>query len=354
MGAASTPRPIAAGVAMSTTSRRAQSRVSENDSGDAAACWRDRCGRMTVARAIPNTPRGNSTIRSEKYSHDTLPVTRNDAIIVSTSRLIWETETPNTAGMINEITRVTPSWARRRRGRTIIPSAARNGNWNANWTIPPAEHAPRERDDRDVEHRCEPQRGADQADVEQYRREGRNRESAAGVENASCEGDERDEEQVRKGDTHHLDGERVLHGVGQKPGGEYGDEYRRCDNAGDSDDGEHSDQCPRDMRGQIAHFTDIALRAILAQNGHERLGESAFGEQPAQKIRNSERDEKGIGPGTGAERLGDDDIAHESQYARRHRVCADHSRRFEERLVHRIESRPGTMFRMRREGRKWG
>ena len=138
MGAASTPSPTAAGVAISATSRSAQSRVSENAADDAAACWRDRCGRMTVASAIPSTPRGNSTIRSEKYSQDTLPVTRNDAITVSTSRLIWETETPNTAGRISEITRATPSWARRRRGRTSIPSAARKGSWNASWTMPAA------------------------------------------------------------------------------------------------------------------------------------------------------------------------------------------------------------------------
>ena len=59
-------------------------------------------------------------------------------MIVSTSRLIWETETPNTAGRISAITRATPSCARRIRGRTSIPSAARNGNWNASWTIPAA------------------------------------------------------------------------------------------------------------------------------------------------------------------------------------------------------------------------
>ena len=211
------------------------------------------------------------------------------------------------------------------------------------------EHPPRERDDRDVEHRCKPQRRTDQADVEQNRGEGRDRKSAVSVENASREGDERDEEHVRKRDPHHLDGERVLRGVGQKPGGEYGNECRRREDADDGDGGEHPDQRPRDMRSQIAHFGDVALRAILAQNGHERLGKGAFGEQPAQKVRDSERDEEGIGPGTGAERLGDDDIAHESEDARCQCARADHSRRFEERPAHRIEGRPG-MDRMRRAG----
>ena len=65
-------------------------------------------------------------------------MTRNDAIIVSTRRLIWETETPNTAGRISETTRATPVWARRSRGRTSIPREARNGNWNASWMIPAA------------------------------------------------------------------------------------------------------------------------------------------------------------------------------------------------------------------------
>ena len=58
-------RPTVAAVPTSTTQRSDQSRVREKASGSASACFWERLGRITVASATPNTPSGNSTMRSE-------------------------------------------------------------------------------------------------------------------------------------------------------------------------------------------------------------------------------------------------------------------------------------------------
>ncbi len=63
-------------------------------------------------------------------------MTRNEAIRVSTRRLICCTETPKSAGPMSRAMRATPACARRSRGRTSSPSAARNGSWKRSWAIP--------------------------------------------------------------------------------------------------------------------------------------------------------------------------------------------------------------------------
>ena len=64
-GSAKKMRPKAAGVAMMKTQRKAQSMVLEKALAEAEACFLDKLGKITVASAIPNTPSGNSTSRSE-------------------------------------------------------------------------------------------------------------------------------------------------------------------------------------------------------------------------------------------------------------------------------------------------
>ena len=108
MGPANTARPTAAGAPTINTQRSAQSIMWEKARGSAWPCFSDRLGRITVARAIPNTPSGNSIMRSDKYSQVTLPDTRKDAIRVSNSRLICMTEEPKMPGNINFITLRTP------------------------------------------------------------------------------------------------------------------------------------------------------------------------------------------------------------------------------------------------------
>ena len=65
-----------------------------------------------------------------------LPLTRNEAIRVSSSRFNWVTETPNRAGSMRRPTRRTPSSRGAKVKRGSSPSRSRNGNWNRNWTTP--------------------------------------------------------------------------------------------------------------------------------------------------------------------------------------------------------------------------
>ena len=83
---------------------------------------------MTVARAIPNTPSGNSTNLSEKYSQEILPVSRKEAITVSMSRFTWVTEAANRVGTIKVIILPTPSLSRLNLGSGNNRSFRRNGN----------------------------------------------------------------------------------------------------------------------------------------------------------------------------------------------------------------------------------
>ena len=135
-GAPSSIKPAAAGSATSITQRKAQSRVLLKAALSLPVCSAERLGRMTVASAMPNTPRGNSTSLSEKYSQEILPVSRKEAIAVSTSRLIWLTETANRVGIISVIILPTPSRSRLNLGSGNSLSLSRNGNWNSNCATP--------------------------------------------------------------------------------------------------------------------------------------------------------------------------------------------------------------------------
>ena len=139
-------------------------------------------------------------------------------------------------------------------------------------------------------------------------------------------------------------------GSDRESGGEDRDEDWRCENAADGDGGERAEQRPRDVRSEIAHVADPAPGPVLAQDGDECLGEGAFGEQPAQEVRDAERDEEGIRAGACAERLGDDHVAHESEHARGHRARADHSRRFDKRPAHRSDAGGGALSGSRASG----
>ena len=118
------------------TQRKAQSRVLLKAVLSLPVCSADRLGKITVASAIPNTPRGNSTSLSEKYSQEILPVCRNEAMTVSTSRFTWVTEAANRVGIIRVMILPTPSLSRLNLGSGNNLSLNRNGNWNSSCTRP--------------------------------------------------------------------------------------------------------------------------------------------------------------------------------------------------------------------------
>ena len=64
-GSASSASPVAAGHAITSTRRSAQSSVAEKCSAEEVAWCSASRGRITVPSATPNTPSGNSMSRSE-------------------------------------------------------------------------------------------------------------------------------------------------------------------------------------------------------------------------------------------------------------------------------------------------
>ncbi len=65
-----------------------------------------------------------------------LPVSKNEAIKVSSKMLICATDEPNSAGTMSLKIRRTPSWRRFRRGHGSRSSRRKKGSWNASCTTP--------------------------------------------------------------------------------------------------------------------------------------------------------------------------------------------------------------------------
>ena len=75
-----------------------------------------------------------------------------------------------------------------------------------------------------------------------------------------------------------------------------------------------------------------AARLVFGKHRHEGLGERAFAEDPAQKIRDAERDVKGIrrDPGAGADQTGKNNVPRQAADAGHQGHAACHQGRFKE------------------------
>ena len=140
-GTLSSIRPTAAGTAISRVVRRPQSSAAENPAASVLTWWRESAGRITVPSATPNTPSGSSKKRSAWESQLCEPANRNEAITVSSSRLICATDEPNRVGTISRSTRRTSGCDQPQRGRVSrsIPRSA--GSWNSSCSAPAASTA---------------------------------------------------------------------------------------------------------------------------------------------------------------------------------------------------------------------
>jgi hypothetical protein len=65
-----------------------------------------------------------------------LPVTRNDAISVSSRMLTWATDEPKRPGIIRDRILRTPGWRQPQRGRGARRSRASDGHRQASCTTP--------------------------------------------------------------------------------------------------------------------------------------------------------------------------------------------------------------------------
>jgi hypothetical protein len=148
------------------------------------------------------------------------------------------------------------------------------------------------------------------------------RKAAPGVEDAAGQRDQRHEEDVGEGDAGQLDGQFELAGIG-------GEARRRDRRAAarprcrGGDASRTRKSSAGDMVDQQPGFLVAALVLVFAEDRHEGLRESAFGEHPAQQVGQLEGDEEGVGRQAGAKGAGDDEIADETENARQQRHAAD-------------------------------
>ena len=100
----------------------------------------------------------------------------------------------------------------------------------------------------------------------------------------------------------HGHGEIELVLVVMPAGREGHDDERRRDDTDERDDEQHHAEGAGDRVHELTHFVVAALVLVLADDRHEGLRERAFGEQPAQEVRDLEGHQPGVHEGAGAER----------------------------------------------------
>ncbi len=162
---------------------------------------------------------------------------------------------------------------------------------------------------------------------------GRHPELVVGVEYGRRDRDQRDEEDIRRGDAQQLHGEVELRRILEEAGRADIHDDRRGD---DADQRDH-EQDDRQHRGdvvdqQLGLFMPAAV-PVFAEDRHERLRERALGEQAAQQVGQPERDEERIGRHARAEHARDQHVAHEGEDARNQGQAADRGQRFKK--IHR-------------------
>ena len=101
------------------------------------------------------------------------------------------------------------------------------------------------------------------------------------------------------------------------------DQERRRHDADGRDHEQADAERARDVTHELARLRVAAVRPILRDHGNERLRERAFGKEPAQQVRNLERDGERVHDEPGAEPSRERDIAREARDARQQR----HARR---------------------------
>jgi hypothetical protein len=177
------------------------------------------------------------------------------------------------------------------------------------------EHAPRERHDRRIDMRREEQRSGDDCQIEQHRSERRDRKAPVDVEHAAGKRRQRDEEDVRKHDADHLGGQLDLARCLGEAAREQIHEPRRRQHAEQRDEQQDKREQRPDPTDQRARRIDAALPMIFGEDRHERLRKRAFGEQPAQEIRQTERCFERVHLHAGAESRRFDTLPNESSDA---------------------------------------
>ena len=231
-------------------------------------------------------------------------------------RLIWPADTPMTAGPMSTRIRRTPGIAEREARPRQHADPRKRRDLERELEHAAREHRPRKDEHRRIEMPREQERTDDERDVEERRGEGRDREPAPGVEDPGGERDERDEQDVRKGDPQHRHRQAELLGARGEPGRGDVDDQRGRGDAERRRDHEREEEGRRHAVHQVPGLVLAVSRLVLGEDRHERLREGSFREQAPQQVRDPEGDEEGVGGQPSAEDRGDHRIADEAEDAR--------------------------------------
>ena len=165
----------------------------------------------------------------------------------------------------------------------------------------------RERHDRPLQMRRQPQRARDKRNVQQHRRGSRHREPTVGVQHAGRERHQRHEQDVRKHPARHHGRQLERIRVACQTGGDQPHQYGRGDDAQNRNAEQHPEQRRRHASDERAR-AGLITAANIGEHRNERLLKRAFGEHSAQQIGNAKRDVKGVGLGADPEDSGDQHV----------------------------------------------
>jgi len=188
-------------------------------------------------------------------------------------------------------------------------------------------------------------RGDNDRDIEQHRREGGNRETPVHVQHAAGKRHQRYEKNVGEHDPDELRGELDLPRRPDEAAGKKIDQPRRGKDAEHRQGKEQHRQQRRDTADEIARRVLAARAFVLGEYRHERLRERAFGEQPPQNVGQTECGFESVHLQAGTEADGFQAFANESRDPRQQRQCADGGQRLEQ--IHRQARVCVTEARMR-------
>ena len=200
--------------------------------------------------------------------------------------------------------------------------------------------APGQRHDRRIDMRREKDRGADDREIEQHRRERGNGEPSMHVQHAAGERHQRDEQDVGKDDADQVGRELDLPRRPLEAGGEQVDEPGRGEDAEHGHDQQGDGKQRPDAPDEVARRLGAALALVFGEDRHERLRERAFGEHAAQDVRQPECGLERVHLDARAEQHGLQALAHEAGDSRQQRHAADRRQRLQQ--VHERKRLPVT------------
>ncbi len=170
-------------------------------------------------------------------------------------------------------------------------------------------------------------------EVEKDRRGGGGGEALQRIEDAAVERDQRDQQQIRKGDARELDRERIAARIFRKTRRQDVDHLRSEQQRQGQ---QHDLACQQQGENAVGKQAGPLRTPLLAQariGRHKGGVEGALGEDGAEMIGQPQRHEEGVGGRPGAQHRRQHDVAEKAGDPREQRVAADREDAFNHRSV---------------------